>query len=61
MGGVYFCLFCVLFCLFVCFVFLVPLGVGMEKMSSVSILVDKTLHLYVVKMFAKSNQMTGSE
>lgn len=31
----------------------------MEKISSVSILVDKTLYLYVVKMFAKSNQMTG--
>lgn len=33
----------------------------MEKISSLSILVDKALHLYVVKkkMFAKSNQMTG--
>lgn len=33
----------------------------MEKISSLSILVDKALHLYVVKMFAKSNQMTGKQ
>lgn len=53
-------LFVLCFILFVClFCFLVPPGVGMEKTSSVSILVDKTLYLYVVKMFAKSNQMTG--
>lgn len=52
-GGVDFCLFCVLFRLFVCFVFLVPPGVGMEKISSLSILVDKALHLYVVKNVCK--------
>ena len=55
MGGVYVCLFCVVFFLFVLFCFLVPTGCrDGERIPSIYILVDKRFRLSVAEMLAVS-------